>query len=224
MKTLSMIFCLMLCGTLAYAQPAAPPDGGGGRPGPGQNDGPGGGGPRRPGGGGGRGEDGGPGAEPGGGGPGGGGPGRGGPGGPGRGGPHGGPDGGFGGGPGGGGPGGGGPGGAAMGLSGANGPMRQFEVMRGYLEVVDRYTKISSDPTSAGIAAVVAAADTLKPRGADTAIEYFSKLLPDVKNEAVSRAIRAQLADLYKQSGQLDKALEQLRTLITDARSDSAKP
>ena len=131
-------------------------------------------------------------------------------------------------GPGGGGPGMGGPGGggfgAGMGPGMGNGPMRQFEVMRGYLEVVDRYTKISSDPTSAGIAAVVAAADVLKPRGADSAIDYFTKLLPDVKDPAVARAIHAQLADLYKQSGQQDKALDQLKTLITGAPSGSSPP
>ena len=87
-----------------------------------------------------------------------------------------------------GGPGGGGPG-------GMGGPMREVEMMRAYLEVVDRYAKVSSDPSTSGIAAVIAARDTLKPRGADAAIEYFTKLLPEVKNESVARCIRAQLAD-----------------------------
>ncbi len=129
-------------------------------------------------------------------------------GGPGRGGPdggRGGPD---------GGPGGGGP---------MGGPMRQFEMMRSYLDVVDHYTKVSSDPTSAGIAAVIAAADVLKPRGPEAAIDYFTKILPEVKDQSIARAIRAQLADLYKQSGQQDKALEQLHSLITGAAPEPAK-
>ena len=110
-----------------------------------------------------------------------------------------------------GGPGGGGPGG---------GPMREVEMMRAYLEVVDRYAKVSSDPATSGIAAVVAARDTLKQRGADAAIEYFTKILPEVKNESVARCIRAQLADLYKQSGQQDKALDQLHSLIVDTPNE----
>jgi hypothetical protein len=188
MKSLfTIVLGLLLSGAVAYAQPSPPPGGGDG--GPDQQGGP----PGR--------QD-----RPQRGGPGGGGPGGGGPGmmpsmgGPGRGGPdggRGGPD---------GGPGGGGP---------MGGPMRQFEMMRSYLDVVDQYTKISTDPTSAGIAAVIAAADVLKPRGPEAAIEYFTKILPEVKDQSISRAIRAQLADLYKQSGQQDKALDQLHSLIT---------
>jgi len=116
------------------------------------------------------------------------------------------------------GPGGGRPDGGGPGFQG--GPMRQFEIMRGYLEIVDRYSKISSDPTTAGIAAVVSAAEVLKPRGPDAAIEYFNKILPEVKNESVARAIRAQLAEFYKASGQQDKSLEQLHMLITGAEAD----
>ena len=101
------------------------------------------------------------------------------------------------------------------GMGPGGGPMRQFEMLRGYLDVVDRYSKISSDPTTAGIAAVVAAAEVLKPRGPEASIEFFNKLLPEVKNEAVSRAIRSQLAEQYKASGQADKSLDQLKTLIT---------
>jgi thioredoxin-like negative regulator of GroEL len=127
------------------------------------------------------------------------------------------------GGPGRGGPDGGGPGGGLGGGGPMGGPMRQFEMMRSYLEVVDHYTKVSTDPTSAGIAAVIAAADVLKPRGADAAIQYFTKILPEVKDQSISRAIRAQLADLYKQSGQQDKALDQLHTLITGSTPEPTK-
>ena len=100
------------------------------------------------------------------------------------------------------------------GPGGPGGPMRQFDILRAFLDAVDHYAKISSDPTTAGIAAVVSAADVLKPRGPEAAIDYFNKVLPEVKNESVARAIRAQLAQLYKDSGQQDKSLEQLHMLI----------
>src|SRR5215212_7509288 len=105
-----------------------------------------------------------------------------------------------GGGPGGGGPTGQGrpgqnqgrPGDPAMGRN-PNQGAGQLDAMRNYLDVFDRYSRVSRDPTSAGLAAVVTAGEMLRARGADTAIQYFTKVLPDVKNEAVQRAVRLQL-------------------------------
>ena len=102
-------------------------------------------------------------------------------------------------------------------------PMMHVEMLRGYLDLVDRYASLARDPVAAAVAAVLSANEILKPRGADAAVEYFTKLLPDVKNLAVQRAIKIQLADLYKNSGQHDKALEQLQSLIT-AVPQSAGP
>lgn len=90
----------------------------------------------------------------------------------------------------------------------------QLEVMRGYLDLVDRYSRMSRDPVSSGVAAVVMAADVLKPKGPQAAIDYFNKVLPDVKNPTVQRAIHLQLADLYKQSQQPDKALDELKAVM----------
>lgn len=107
------------------------------------------------------------------------------------------------------------------GMGGENmGGMRRadpFDRMRGYLEVVDRYAKLSQDPTATAIAAVVAANDILRPRGTEAAVAFFTKALEEQKNAAVQRAIRLQLVDLYKVAGQQDKALEQLSELIKSA-------
>jgi hypothetical protein len=126
-----------------------------------------------------------------------------------------------------GGPGGrGGPGGPGMrgmggpGMGGPGGRMDQIDTLRGYFGVVEAFTRLSRDPTHAGIAAVISAGDILKPRGTDAGIEFFTKLLPDTKNPAVQRAIRVQLAELYKQAGKQDEALKQLRELITSTTGD----
>ena len=95
----------------------------------------------------------------------------------------------------------------------------QLDAVRNYLDVFDRYSRLSRDPTAAGVAAVVTAGEILRARGADTAIAYFNKVMPDVKNESVQRAIRLQLIELYKMSGQQDKALEHLQALMTQAPS-----
>lgn len=92
-----------------------------------------------------------------------------------------------------------------------------FEAMRAYLDLVDRYSRLSRDPTTAAVAAVVQTADVLRPRGAQAVIEHYEKLLPEVKNDAVARAIRLQLVDLYRQTQQADKAVAQLTELIKAA-------
>jgi hypothetical protein len=102
--------------------------------------------------------------------------------------------------------------------------MKQVEMLRGYLELVDRYTHLSSNSTNSGIAAVLTASDLLKARGAEVAIDYFTKLLPDVKDPAVQRAIRIQLSDLYTNSKQSDKALEQLRALMLAEPASAPAP
>lgn len=93
--------------------------------------------------------------------------------------------------------------------------LEQLERMRNYLDTVDRYARMANSPASAGIAAVITANDILRPRGPEAAIDYFNKLLPQVKNEAVQRVIRIHLIELYRQSGQADKALEHIQQLVT---------
>jgi len=93
----------------------------------------------------------------------------------------------------------------------------QLDAMRNYLDVFDRYSRLSRDPTAAGVSAVVSAGEILRARGADSAIAYFNKVMPEVKNESVQRAIRLQLIELYKMSGQQEKALEQLENLMVNA-------
>jgi hypothetical protein len=115
---------------------------------------------------------------------------------------------------------------------GAMQQMRQgpVEILRGYLELVEQYSRLTRDPVTTGVAAVIQAADILRPRGTDAAIDYFNKLLPSVKNETIQRAIHIQLAELYKNAGQQDKALSELQGLITGApagatiTSDNAPP
>jgi preprotein translocase subunit SecA len=73
--------------------------------------------------------------------------------------------------------------------------------------------------------AVLSAKDTLKERPSE-AIDFFEKLLPDVKNEVVERAIRIQMVDLYKANNEPEKALDEMRQLIltTPAVADVPSP
>lgn len=116
-----------------------------------------------------------------------------------------------------------GPGGQrGPGLGGPQHPMMaQIEMMRAWLELIDRYVRMSKDPVSAGVAAVVSADDLMRGKQPSQAIEYFNKVLPEVKNETVQRAIRLQLIELYGKNNEPDKALEEIRKLMIEA---PAKP
>ena len=102
--------------------------------------------------------------------------------------------------------------------------MQYIEAMRGYIGLVDNYARVSRDPSVAGISAFLRMKDILDPMGPEAAIDYYTKLLPEVKNEALQRAIRAELADLQRKAGHQDKALEQLRAIITSAPPVPAIP
>lgn len=97
--------------------------------------------------------------------------------------------------------------------------------MLSYLEIVERYAKVAQDGTSAGVAAVIAANDLLRPAGNQAAIDFFTKQLEETKNITVKRAIRLQLVDLYRLTGEREKALEHLKVLMNEApASPEAKP
>lgn len=98
-----------------------------------------------------------------------------------------------------------------------------IEIMEKYLYLVDHMARLADNPTASGIAAVMRAGDVFKEHPQD-AIEYFNKVLPDVKNDSVRRAIRIQLADLYQKTNQQDKALEQLRELMVFAPASPRPP
>lgn len=98
-----------------------------------------------------------------------------------------------------------------------------IQTVHGYTDVVEGYGRVAKDPSTAGIAAVICANELSKAQPPETNIAYFSKLLPEVKDEAVRRAIRFQLVDLYRKAGQRDKAMQQLEILMT-AKPGAEKP
>jgi hypothetical protein len=111
------------------------------------------------------------------------------------------------------------------GFGGGDGPppgMRRppsVDTMRNYLELVDRYAEMSSNPVKAGVGAVITAADLLRAQGNDVAIKYFEDLIADDAHPLqpeIKRAVRLQLAELYKAAGKPDKALENLKAVMQD--------
>jgi Tetratricopeptide repeat-like domain len=90
-------------------------------------------------------------------------------------------------------------------------------MMQTYLDLIDHFSKLAKDPAAAGVAATIGATDMLKAKSPDDAIKFLEETLPNVKNQAVQRVIRFQLIELYKSTGDQDKALEQMKALMTGA-------
>lgn len=102
-------------------------------------------------------------------------------------------------------------------------PAQTIEQMEKYLYLIDHFARVSENPTSSGIAAVLQTSEVLKDKPQD-AIDFFNRALPDVKNDSVRRVIRLQLSDLYTRTNQPDKALEQLRELMILAPAVTPHP
>lgn len=90
---------------------------------------------------------------------------------------------------------------------------RYADQMEKFLFVVDHLTRTSDNATSSAVAAALQVNEVLKDKPQD-AIDYFNRVLPDVKNDSVRRVIRLQLAELYRRTNQPEKSLDQLRELM----------
>lgn len=103
----------------------------------------------------------------------------------------------------------------------------QTAFFRGYLDTVQQYARLSSDPSNAAVAAVVTAADLLREAGPQASIEYFEPILRDIQRArqtdpglgAAEAAVRLQLAEAYQAVGRQTKALEVLRGLIVPGQA-----
>ena len=97
-------------------------------------------------------------------------------------------------------------------------------LFRDYMELIDHFSKVVEDSSNAGVAAVIYTDDILRTRPSREAIEYYQKLLPEVKDPAVRRAIHLRLAEHLRLSNQADAALAQLRELIIAAPASTPPP
>jgi len=101
---------------------------------------------------------------------------------------------------------------------------KDVEQLRGYLDLVDRYSVVAKDRSQSGVAAVLYAHEVGKQLPPGEEVEYYTTLLPEVKDDAVRRAIRFQLVELYLHEPNPDraKAMEQLRLVITEMPAANA--
>lgn len=97
-------------------------------------------------------------------------------------------------------------------LVGQAAPGNHIKLFREILTFVNEFEATAENPSAVGIAAVLGVKEHMDSPTAH--ISYLETTLPKVSDVVVKRAIRIQLADLYKKAGQRDKAMEQLDALV----------
>ena len=97
--------------------------------------------------------------------------------------------------------------------------MFEIELMNQHLEmfqqivgIVEGMTEVSGDPTSAAVMALMSADDLVEEPGDKVAL--LEAQLEKVQDPAVRRAIRLTLTEAYIESGQPDKATENIGKLM----------
>ena len=95
--------------------------------------------------------------------------------------------------------------------------INQFiDVMDGYLDVTDKWMKLVEDEDSVIYLVAEGVAEVYEAKGdAVGAIPELEKMVEKYKSRPrVTTAIRFKLRDLYKESGQYDKALKELHAIL----------
>ena len=99
----------------------------------------------------------------------------------------------------------------------APGGEEQGQALALYLWNVEHAAGIAKDPEMAGVQAVIQADEFLKAtKEPQVEIDWLTKAMYDTHNAAVRREIHLVLFNLYKQTGQSDKAMDQLQALMTE--------
>ena len=98
----------------------------------------------------------------------------------------------------------------------ASGPSGEMEQLKGYLELIERYSQITRDSTKTGAAAVIYSKELFKGAAPGVASAFYTELLTQTQDVAIQRAIRMELVDIYLHSAKPDKekAMEQLKVLL----------
>ena len=96
--------------------------------------------------------------------------------------------------------------------------LAHLDVMSSYLALIDQAVDMAGRPESASMLAIEGIFEVYEQRrDAKGAIEHFQGLLvKHQSNRAVRTIIRMKLRDIYKEIGELDKALEQLDLVIAE--------
>jgi predicted negative regulator of RcsB-dependent stress response len=103
-------------------------------------------------------------------------------------------------------------------------PSKILNTVQAYLSMLDRMEKIASDPRSALMLAQNSIKEVYERKGQKAeAVGELRKLLDGLEDVGVRTAIRFAIADIYKETGQNDRALEELRMIVSENKAVLAR-
>ncbi len=94
----------------------------------------------------------------------------------------------------------------------AEAEMEMIKMFHVIMDLVQTSAEVADSETASGVAAVFAIEDYLG--NGEEAIEFFEERVDETESDAIRRAVRIKLSELYEQNGRSDDAVEQLAILI----------
>jgi len=92
-----------------------------------------------------------------------------------------------------------------------------IDLMNKYMALSEQVVESASRPESTIFMAVEGIFEVYEQRkDAPGAIEHLERILADTNNQTVRNIVRLKLRDIYKETGQMDKALGQLDLVIKE--------
>lgn len=97
---------------------------------------------------------------------------------------------------------------------------RILSLLNGYLDILDRMGKVSGDPRSALMHATHSIKEVYEQNGRKgDAVPELRKILVGLEDPAARTAVHITIVDIYKELGQRDKALEELRVIVAENKA-----
>jgi hypothetical protein len=89
-----------------------------------------------------------------------------------------------------------------------------------YLAVLERMGQVSSDPRATLLLAQNSIKEIYEQKGQKAqAVPELRKILQDLEDPAVRTSVRFAIADIYKETGKTDLALEELRLIVAENKA-----
>jgi predicted negative regulator of RcsB-dependent stress response len=88
------------------------------------------------------------------------------------------------------------------------------EMMQTFVDTIQKLSDLAKDPVASGVAAAMDAKDQLAKVSPSSASSFLEETLRDAKQPAIRRAIRMQLIDIYKNTGNVEDAKKHLKAIM----------
>ena len=105
-------------------------------------------------------------------------------------------------------------------------PKAFLEIVRSYLTMVDQIRELNGDPLGTLIVALHDIKEIYQQKDdLDGAVKEFRGMLKDLRSPGARAVVRRTIADMYREAGQDDKALAELRIIVSECaeRLDAPK-